>query len=109
MLVAAPLILMLAAAPQGADAVGAGRKAYSECLSKQIQPALDKKLTLADFQSALKEKCGAQETAFRTAIVNDDKSSKMSDADAQSDADEQVSEYKDKIVGEFEDYSKPGG
>jgi hypothetical protein len=30
----------------------------------------------------------------------------MSEKDAQSDADDQISEYKDKILGEFEDYSK---
>lgn len=107
MLVAAPLMmLMLAAAPQGGDSVGAGRKAYSDCLSKQIQPALDKKLSLSDFQSSLKSQCGDKEAAFRAAIVADDKSSGMSEKDAQSDADDQISEYKDKIVGEFEDYSK---
>jgi len=32
----------------------------------------------------------------------------MSEKDAQSDADDQISEYRDKIVGEYEDYSKPG-
>ena len=108
MLVAAPLMMMLAAAPQGGDAVGAGRKAYSECLSKQIQPALDSKQSLGVFQSSLKSKCGDKETAFRAAIVADDKSSGMSDKDAQSDADDQIAEYVDKITGEFEDYSKPG-
>lgn len=108
MLAAIPLMMMLAAAQSG-DAVGAGRKAYSECLSKQIQPALDKKLTLGDFQSSLKSKCGDKEAAFRAAIVADDKSTGMSDKDAQSDADDQVAEYVDKITGEFEDYSRPGG
>ena len=108
MLVAAPLMMMLAAAPQSADAVGAGRKAYSECLSKQIQPALDKKATLGDFQSSLKDKCGDKEAAFRAAILADDKSSGMSAKDAQSDADDQVSEYVDKITGEYEDYNKGG-
>jgi len=106
MLVTAPLMLLLAAAPQGGDAVGAGRKAYSDCLSKQVQPALDKKLTLGDFQASLKAQCGDKEAAFRTAIVADDKSNGMSEKDAQSDADDQISEYRDKIVGEFEDYSK---
>lgn len=109
MFVAAPLILMLAAAPQSADAIGAGRKAYSECLSKQIQPSLDQKMSLGDFQSSLKQKCGDKEAAFRAAIVADDKSGGMSEKDAQADADDQISEYKDKITGEFEDYSKPGG
>ena len=107
MLVAVPLIMMLAAAQSG-DAVGAGRKAYSECLSKQIQPALDKKQSLGDFQSTLKSKCGDKESAFRAAIVADDKANGMSEKDAQSDADDQIAEYVDKITGEFEDYSKPG-
>lgn len=106
--VAVPLMMMLAAAQSG-DAVGAGRKAFSQCLSSQIQPALDKKLTLGDFQSSLKSKCGDKEAAFRAAVVADDKASGMSDKDAQSDADDQVAEYVDKITGEFEDYSKPGG
>ena len=105
MLVAAPLMMMLAAA-QPADAVGAGRKAFSECLSKQMQPALDKKLTLGDFRSALKAQCNDKETAFRTAIVTDDKASGMSEKDAQSDADDQIAEYVDKITSEFEDYSR---
>jgi hypothetical protein len=106
MFVAAPLLLMLAAAPQSGDAVGAGRKAYSECLSKQLQPALDKKMSLGDFQSSLKAQCADKEAAFRAAIIADDKSSGMSEKDAQSDADDQISEYRDKMVGEFEDYSK---
>ena len=108
MLVAAPLMMMLAAAPQSADAVGAGRKAYSECLSKQIQPALDKKVTLSEFQASLKEKCADKEAAFRAAILADDKTNGMSAKDSASDADDQVSEYVDKITGEYEDYNKGG-
>ncbi|WP_340265317.1 hypothetical protein [Sphingobium mellinum] len=108
MLVAAPLMMMLAAAPQSPDAVGMGRKAFSECLSKQIQPALDKKVTLSDFRAMLKEKCGDKEAAFRAAVLADDKSSGMAAKDAASDADDQVSEYVDKITGEFEDYAKGG-
>ncbi|AMK22451.1 hypothetical protein VVT58_08300 [Sphingobium sp. SJ10-10] len=106
MFVTAPLMLLLAAAPQSGDAVGNGRKTYSACLEKQIQPALDKKMSLSDFQASLKAQCGTQETAFRAAIVADDKSTGMSEKDAQSDADDQISEYRDKIIGEFEDYSK---
>lgn len=106
MLVAVPLVMMLAAAP-AADPVGAGRKAYSQCLSAQIQPSLDKKLALGEFQSALKAKCGDKEAAFRAAIVADDKSSGMSEQEAQSDANDQVSEYLDKITAEYEDYLSP--
>jgi hypothetical protein len=107
MLIAAPLILMLAAGP-ATDPVGAGRKAFGQCLSSQIQPSLEKKLSLGEFQSAIKKACADKEAAFRAAVVADDKSSKMSDADANSDADDQVAEYLDKITAEYEDYNKPG-
>ncbi len=105
MLSAIPLIMLLAA-PQSGDAVGAGRKTFSQCLSAQVQPSLDKKMSLGGFQSALKSKCGDKEAAFRAAIVADDKASGMSEKEAQSDADDQVSEYVDKITGEFEDYMR---
>lgn len=107
MLALAPLVMMLAAAP-ATDSVGAGRKAYSQCLSSQIQPSLEKKLTLGDFQTDMKKACADKETAFRNAILADDKANGMSAKDAQSDADDQVSEYVDKIVAEYEDYQKPG-
>jgi len=104
MFLAAPLILMLAAAP--ATDVGSARKAYSKCLSDLSQPALDKKMSLADFQAETKAKCATQEANFRAAIIADDKASSMKDAEAQADADDQISEYRDKIVSEYEDYSK---
>ncbi|MFC3440901.1 hypothetical protein ACFOKF_06760 [Sphingobium rhizovicinum] len=107
MFVAASLAMMLAAAPS-ADAVGAGRKEFSKCLSAQMQPSLDRKLSLADFQSALKSACADKEAAFRAAIVAQDKADKMSDAEANSDADDQISEYVDKITSEYEDSSRPG-
>ncbi|SCW69472.1 hypothetical protein SAMN02927924_02212 [Sphingobium faniae] len=106
MFVAVPLVMMLAAA-QPADPVGTGRKAYSQCLAAQIQPSLDKKLSLGQFQSTLKQKCSDKEAAFRAAIVADDKSSGMSEQEAQSDANDQVSEYVDKITAEYEDYLSP--
>ncbi len=108
MLTALPMMLMLAPAAAAPVDVGAGRAAYSKCLSTQVQPSLEQKMTLGDFQASLAAKCGAQENAFRQAILADDKASGMSDAEARQDADEQVAEYKDKIIAEYEEYSKPG-
>ncbi|MDO7834935.1 hypothetical protein Q4610_07725 [Sphingobium sp. HBC34] len=107
MIVAASLTMMLAAAPS-ADAVGTGRKDYSKCLSAQVQPALEKKLSVGDFQSAMKKACADKEAAFRAAIIAQDKADKMSDAAASSDADEQISEYVDKITAEYEESTQPG-
>lgn len=106
MIVAASLAMMLATAP-AADAVGTGRKEFSKCLSAQMQPAMDKKLSVGDFQAALKSACADKEAAFRNAIIAQDKADKMSDADASSDADDQISEYVDKITGEYEESSRP--
>lgn len=107
MLLTVSLAMMLASSPS-ADPVGAGRKAYSTCLASKIQPSIEKKLSLGDFQSEIKKQCATQEAAFRAAIVADDKSNKMSDKDAQADADDQIGEYVEKITGEYEDYNKPG-
>lgn len=104
---AASLAMMLATAP-AADPVGTGRKDFAACLSKQMQPALDKKLSLADFQAQLKSACATQETAFRAAIVAQDKGDKMSDAAAKADADDQISEYVDKITAEYDENSRGG-
>ncbi|WP_311268294.1 hypothetical protein [Sphingobium sp. WCS2017Hpa-17] len=106
MIVAASLMMMLAAAPS-ADAVGTGRKEFSKCLSAQVQPSLDKKLSIADFQAESKKACADKEAAFRAAIVASDKADKMSDAAANSDADDQISEYVDKIASEYDESSQP--
>ncbi|WP_420146093.1 hypothetical protein [Sphingobium sp.] len=107
MIVAASLVMMLAATPS-ADAVGTGRKEFSKCLAAQMQPGIDQKLSVGDFQSAIKKACADKESAFRAAIVAQDKADKMSDAEANSDADDQISEYVDKITSEFEESSRPG-
>jgi hypothetical protein len=106
MIVSAALVMMLAGAPS-ADAVGTGRKDFSKCLAAQVQPSLDKKLTAGDFQSAIKKACADKEAAFRAAIVAQDKADKMSDKDAQADADDQIAEYIDKITSEYEESSRP--
>ncbi|MGE4322925.1 MAG: hypothetical protein AB7E60_07825 [Sphingobium sp.] len=103
MLLIAPMMLMLAPAVP-ADPLGTARKAYSQCLSALVQPSLNQKMPLADFQASLKRQCGDKEAAYRNAIIADDKAAGMSASDAASDADDQVSEYVDKIVAEYEDY-----
>ena len=107
MLLTVSLAMMLAASP-AADPVGAGRKAYSQCLASQIQPSLEKKMTLGDFQSSMKKACADKEATFRAAIVAADKADGMTEKAAQADADDQISEYVDKITSEYEDYNKPG-
>lgn len=109
MIIAASLALMFGAAstPNLADAVGAGRKEFSKCLSAQIQPALDAKMSLGDFSAAMKKACADKEAAFRAAIIAQDKADKMSDAAANADADEQISDYVTNITESYEESSRP--
>lgn len=107
MLLIMSLVTMLAAAPS-ADAVGLGRKAYSQCLAAQVKPGLDKKLSVGDFQAGMKKTCADKEATFRAAIVATDKADGMSEKAAQADADDQIAEYVDKITAEYEDYNRPG-
>lgn len=106
MIVAAALMMMLAA--PSADAVGAGRKDFSQCLSAQVKPALEKKLAVGDFQSTMRKACADKEAAFRAAIVAVNKADKMPDPAAQADADDQIAEYVDKITAEYEESSSAG-
>jgi hypothetical protein len=107
MIVAASLVMMLATAAPSADAVGTGRKEFSKCLSAQVQPSMDKSLPVGEFQTGLKKACADKEAAFRAAIIASDKADKMSDKDANADADDQIAEYVDKITSEYEESSKP--
>lgn len=104
---AASLILLLAATPS-ADAVGMGRKDFAKCLSAQVQPALDRKMPLGDFQAALRQACADKQSAFRAALVAQGKADGLSDTQANADADEQIAEYVDKITSEYEDSTRPG-
>lgn len=107
MFVAVASLAMMAAAAPSADDVGTGRKEFAKCLSAQVKPAMDAKMSTGDFQASIKKVCATQEAAFRAAIVAQDKGDKMSDSAAASDADDQIGEYVDKITSEYEENSRP--
>ncbi|PZU09015.1 MAG: hypothetical protein DI606_14225 [Sphingobium sp.] len=107
MFVAVASLAMMAAAAPSADDVGTGRKEFAKCLSAQVKPAMDAKMSTGDFQASIKKACATQEAAFRAAIVAQDKGDKMSDSAAASDADDQIGEYVDKITSEYEENSRP--
>ena len=108
MFIAVASLAMMAATAPSADAVGNGRKDFTKCLSAQVKPAMDAKMSTGDFQASLKKVCATQEAAFRAAIIAQDKADKMSDSASASDADDQIGEYVDKITSEYEESSHPG-
>lgn len=106
------LSFIAVAAAQPADLMIKARDDYTGCLRKFVTEGLDRKMDPAEFDKALQPACEKQETAFRNAIIAADKADKMSDADAQEDAQFQVEDYLDKFQNSYRDYletnTRPG-
>ena len=100
------------AAAQPADMMVKTRDEYATCLRKFMVEHLDKKTSPAEFDKALKPACDKQEAVFRTAVIAADKADKMSDADAQEDANFQVEDYLEKFQSSYRDFletnTRPG-
>ena len=111
MLLSALSFIAIAAA-QPADLMIKARDDYATCLRKFVVNSLEKKMDPAEFDKALKPACEKQEAVFRNAVVVADKADKMSDADAQEDAEFQVEDYLDKFQSSYRDYletnTRPG-
>ncbi len=92
--------MILAAAP--ADALPKARQSYGSCLTDFTTSAVDKKMARADFLAGLKSKCADKEAKFREALIATDKADGMSDAESAEDANDQVSEYIEKMTEDFD-------
>ncbi|MCF8708574.1 hypothetical protein [Rhizorhapis sp. SPR117] len=108
-----PLLSFLAvAAAQPADMMVKTRDDYATCLRKFVAASLDKKMDPIAFDKVLQPACEKQEATFRAAVIAADKADKMSDADAQEDAQFQVEDYLDKFQNSYRDYletnTRPG-
>lgn len=104
----ATALMLLLATPQ-VDPVVKPREDYAKCLRALVKPALESKLSNADFAARMKEKCAAQESAFRAAAVASAKADHMSDKDAQEDAQSQIDDYMGKFGGIYGDFLANGG
>lgn len=104
-------LLLLAAGPQG-DLTTKPRATYAVCLRKFMIESLDRKMEKATFRTALPTKCKDEETAFRNAILTQDKADGYKPADAQKDADDQIADYRDQFQSSYSDYldtnTRPG-
>lgn len=108
-----PVLSFLAiAAAQPADMMVKSRDNYASCLRKFMVEQLDKKMAPNEFDKVLQPACSKLETTFRAAVVASDKADKMSDADAQEDAQFQVEDYLDKFKSSYRDFletnTRPG-
>ena len=100
LIISTALMLMLAGTPD--EDMGMARKAYAKCLSDFTTDARDRKVGTAEYKSGLQSKCAEKEAALRTAILAADKADGMKPAEATADADDQIKEYLDKFVEDYE-------
>ncbi len=95
-------VALILAAATPADAVPKARQAYASCLSGYTNDAMDKKMAREEFLAGLKSKCTDKETAFRNALIAADKADGMSAQESADDANDQVTEYIDKMTSDFD-------
>jgi hypothetical protein len=63
-------LIALAAAAGAADGMAQPRKAYEQCMQKQVDSNLQEKVEPTKFEAAMAAACAAQETALKSAIIS---------------------------------------
>jgi hypothetical protein len=91
MMLAGTLLMMVAASAQ-ADG-SAQRKALVTCFRETVTQAQEQKRKPAEFETLARERCAAQITAFRSAVVAFDLRNGRARKAAESDVDLQVADY----------------
>ncbi len=102
-MVISPILLMLAAAQAGAS-VPATRDRFAACLNKAMVAGLKDQVEPDAFRTAFVEKCTAEESDYRAAMVSADLKRGTAKADANEVADDEISYWREKYEDDYQDY-----
>jgi hypothetical protein len=94
------VLLALTGSVQIRDGVTRAQEGYTSCLSRFAETSRTARKSADDFNSALAQQCAEQERAFREAMIRRDTASRMSRADAEQAANEEI-EYARENVREM--------
>lgn len=79
------------------------RKAFAGCVSKYVEKSLNDRADKAAFEAGLPAACAAEEDTFRKSLIAYDIKMKQKRSDAESNAGQQVEDYRAEALIKFED------
>ncbi len=83
-------VLAIAAAQGGSDTTRTSREAFNTCLRQFTNQSILARTAADAFQTALGQQCGPQAASYRAALVQRERSSRASQADADRTATEEL-------------------
>lgn len=98
------VLAMVAAATtaQASDTTRASREAFTACLRTYVNQSIEDTMALDAFRAAYPQQCTAQQQAFRDAIVRREVAGRVSQADAQEQANLEIDDARLNFSERFE-------
>ena len=99
MISSALVILLLAAAPNGA---AQSREAYARCLKEVVKTSAEKQLEAVAFDSALASACRDKENLFKTNMISSEVAMGVKRAVSEKSMVEEISSYRTMAKEDFQ-------
>ena len=107
MISSAVALLLAVHLGQASDTTRAAREAFTACLRTYVDQSLNDQTTVEAFQTAYPQQCGAQEAAFRDAVIRRETSARASRADAEQAARDEIEDARTNFRERFEMAMQP--
>lgn len=103
------VLIAAAAAAQGtaSDTTRAAREGYTTCLRNYVNRSVEARTAQADFEAGIARECGAQEAAFREAVIRREGALRATRANAEEQATLEIEDAKVNFVERFQMAMEP--